>query len=223
MPELTRLAKRTRAFVQRLGLDRSGVAMIEFAYTAPFFVLLLGGGVELANFAITHMRISQAAVSLADNASRAKQGVVSGMPRMREVDVNEAFHAANLQGSDLQLTNRARLILSSVEVNRDGGQWIRWQRCFGQGGFNSSYGQQGDGATGTSIAGVGPVGRGISAESGVAVMFVEVAYDYRPLIMESIVGRTTIRKTAAMMVRDQRDLSVGIVNPSPAVAVSRCV
>lgn len=222
MPELTCLFEQVLGFARRLKIDRSGLAMIEFAYTAPFFVLLLGGGVELANFATTHMRISQTAVSLADNASRAKQGVVSGMPRMREVDVNEAFQAANLQSSDLQLNARARLILSSVEVNPDGGQWIHWQRCFGQGAFNSSYGRQGDGASGTAIAGVGPTGRTIAAETGFAVMFVEVVYEYRPLIMESIVGRTVIRKTAAMMVRDQRELTTGITNPSPAAAINSC-
>lgn len=222
MPDLGRCQHRIRRLVRRLRTARSGVAMIEFAYTAPFFVLLLGGGVELANFATAHMRISQAAVSLADNASRAKQGVVSGVPRMREVDVNEAFHAANLQGADLDLRENGRLILSSVETNPDGGQWIRWQRCFGQGAFNSTYGQQGDGATGTSIAGVGPAGRRIAAESGYAVMFVEVAYEYQPLVMETIIGRPIIRKTAAMMVRDQRDLSVGLANPAPAAVASSC-
>ena len=71
-----------RALLRRLARDRSGLAMIEMAYAAPFLMLLGLGGVEVANYAIIHMRVSQLAVSLADNASRAKQEVVSGVPRM---------------------------------------------------------------------------------------------------------------------------------------------
>ncbi len=222
MPHLSQIRGKLRMTATRLRQSQAGVAMIEFAYTAPFLILLLGGGVELANYSIAHMRISQVAVSLADNASRAKQGVISGVPRMREVDVNEAFHAAGLQGVDLDLQSNARLILSSIEVNAQGGQWIHWQRCFGNANFESTFGEQGDGASGTTIAGIGPAGRQVAAEPGFAVMFVEVVYNYQPIMMERVIGRQPIRKTAAMLVRDQRDLAAGIANPAPAAPINSC-
>ncbi len=218
MPRLTRQIAR---LLSRLGKDRSGLALIEFAYTAPVLLILLTGGVELTSFAIAHMRVSQLTVSLADNASRAKQSVVSGVPRIREADVNEVFAAAQLQSGGLDVQQNGRLILSSVEVNPQGGQWIHWQRCFGSAGHQSSYGVEGDGATGNSIAGVGPAGRQVSAEPGYAIMFVEVIYDYQPLMFGDFLDNEEIRKTAAMYVRDNRDLSA-IYNPAPAVTPSAC-
>lgn len=205
----------------RLRRENSGVAMIEFAYTVPVFLVLLGSGAELANFATTHMRVSQVAVSLADNASRAKQSVVSGVPRIREADVNEVFAAAELQSNGLDIRERGRLILSSVEANPEGGQWIHWQRCFGEANYQSSYGQEGDGAIGTSLTGIGPAGRQVAAEPGSAVMFVEVTFNYEPLFFSGFLSDTQIRKTAAMYVRDNRDLSA-IYNPSPSVTSSLC-
>lgn len=210
-----------RATPTRLLDDVRGLAMIELAYIAPFFVAILGGGVELMNYATTHMRVSQIAVSLADNASRAKQDVVSGVPRMREADVNEAFLAAQIQSGRLDIAGNGRMILSSLQRNPAGGQWIRWQRCFGAASRASSYGFEGDGGTGAALTGLGPAGRQVAAEAGSAIMFVEVVYEYEPLLFGRYFGLGVIRKTAAMYVRDERDLS-GIFNPAPAAPVNRC-
>jgi hypothetical protein len=213
---------RVRRLLRRLLGDASGVALIEFAYSLPFMTILGLGGVEVANYSITHMRVSQIAVSLADNASRAKEEIVSGVPHMREFDVNEAFQAAELQSANLDIANNGRLILSSLEVNSSGGQWIHWQRCFGaKTGYKSSYGKEGDGATGTSFKGMGPTGRVLKAEKDYAIMFVEVVYDYQPLLFGRFIPDAPIRKTAAMYVRDDRDLTQ-IYNPSPAAPVRSC-
>nr|QMS47905.1 hypothetical protein WG33_0104 [uncultured bacterium] len=210
-----------RALLRRLARDRSGLAMIEMAYAAPFLMLLGLGGVEVANYAIIHMRVSQLAVSLADNASRAKQEVVSGVPRMREVDVNEAFTAAIVQAGQLDVAANGRLILSSLEVNDEGGQWIHWQRCFGEAPYASSYGEQGDGAEGTELAGMGPAGRQVQAETGYAIMFAEVSYEYQPIMLGDFIEDRRISKVAAMFVRDNRDLSQ-LFNPAPGAAVNDC-
>ena len=210
-----------RALLRRLARDRSGLAMIEMAYAAPFLMLLGLGGVEVANYAIIHMRVSQLAVSLADNASRAKQEVVSGVPRMREVDVNEAFTAAIVQAGQLDVAANGRLILSSLEVNDEGGQWSHWQRCFGEAPYASSYGEQGDGAEGTELAGMGPAGRQVQAETGYAIMFAEVSYEYQPIMLGDFIEDRRISKVAAMFVRDNRDLSQ-LFNPAPGAAVNDC-
>lgn len=197
---------------RRLWRDASGVAFVEFAYTLPWLMVLGLGGIEIANYSITHMRVSQLAVSLADNASRAKEDIVAGVPRMREYDVNEAFQAASLQSGQLDVAANGRLILTSLETNASNGQWLHWQRCFGaKTTYKSSYGKQGDGTTGTGVTGMGPTGRRVAAESGYAIMFVEVAYEYQPLVFDRFIPEGEIRKTAAMYVRDDRDLSVGLI------------
>lgn len=201
--------------------DRSGLAFIEFAYSLPFLMVLGLGGVEVANYSITHMRVSQVAISLADNASRAKQEIVAGVPRMREYDVNEAFLAAELQAGNLDIVGKGRMILSSLETNQTGGQWIHWQRCFGDADYSSTYGAEGAGSSGNSFPGMGPSGRRVTAESGFAIMFAEVVYEYEALIYDRFAPKGPIRKVAAMYVRDDRDLTQ-IYNPSPAAPVNGC-
>lgn len=212
--------------LRSLRCDTSGLAYVEFAYMLPILMSLGLGGIELANLAITHTRISQIALSLADNASRAKQEVTTGLPRMRETDVKQVLTAAQLQGGDLGLMDNSRLILSSLEKNAEGGQWIHWQRCAGRKSYAPGYGVQGAGKTGTSLKGMGPATRQVAADTNFAIMFVEVAYDYQPIIFGSLFGPQEIKKTAAMYVRDDRDLTGdparagkygNLYNPSPAV------
>lgn len=215
------IAVRARSFAAELARCCRGAIIIEFAMLLPLIALAGLGGIELANFAITNMRINQIAVSLADNASRAKQATIGGAPRLREFDINQAFTAAVLQGEGLNLAEQGRMILSSLEVNGAGGQWIHWQRCNGAVDAVSSYGVQGDGASGTGFAGMGPADHRVTAEADSAIMFAEVVYEYEPVFFSGVVGSQQIRKFAAMYVRDDRDLTQ-VYNPSPTVTVSSC-
>ncbi len=212
---------RFAAALRTLARSTDGVALIEFAYTLPFLMTFGLGGLELINYTLSHLRVNQVAISLADNASRAKQDIAGSNPRFREVDANESFQAAMLQAGDLNLLANGRVILSSLEVNANGGQWIHWQRCFGARNFPSRYGVEGTGRTGTAFAGMGTGSRLVRSEPNFAIMYVEVSYTYTPQIFAGLIAERTIRKTAAMYVRDDRDLS-GIYNPSPSAPASRC-
>lgn len=209
------------SFFRRLKADTSGLALIEFAYALPVMLFLGLGGIEMANYAVTQTRISQMAVTVADNASRAKQVVVNANPRFREYDVQEVFRAAEIQAGALDIRGKGRIIMSSIERNAQGGQWIHWQRCFGRGNFRSSYGVEGAGRTGTSIRAIGPAGRQVTADAGSAIIFVEIFYPYDVLSMPDIIEMPRIHRTAAMYVRDDRDLSQ-IYNPAPAATVASC-
>lgn len=215
------VALRLRNRLGRLARARSGVAYIEFAYTLPVAMLMGTYGVEASSLAMAHMRISQVALSMADNASRIGQDSALSLTQFRESDVNDTFAAAEDQAGRLDLEGRGRIIMSSIERNAQGGQWIHWQRCFGQGPYDSSYGYQGDGASGTAFAGMGPEGEEIRAPAGMAVMFVEAFYRYEPVISSALFGEPELRYTAAFLVRDERDLSQ-IFNPAPAAVVAEC-
>ena len=198
---------------------RSGVAAVELAVALPLLVMISMGGLELASFALTNMRVNQIAISVADNASRAKMASVSGAAQFREYDVGETFRAAELAYPGMAVFTNGRIVLSSLETNAAGGQWIHWQRCRGAKAVGSKYGIQGTGATGTSLAGMGPVGSIVTAETGSAIMFAEVYYDYRPITLPG--ATITIYRHAALYVRDDRDLSQ-IYNPSPTATVYSC-
>ena len=129
--------------------DRRGASLIEFAFAFPVVFAMGGYGVELGNLTITDMRVSQIALTLADNASRI--GVNNGQAtfQLREGDINDILQGGRLMGAGLKLTTYGRVTISSLENVRrtfsDGTsdsapvQRLHWQRCIGMmAGYPSS-------------------------------------------------------------------------------------
>ena len=215
---------RIASLLRRLARDDRAIALSEFALASPLILMLGMVGVESSNLALVHMRVSQIAANLADTTSRVGQDSVLSLKQIRETDINDAFQAVRLQSGNYNITTYGRVILSSLETNASNGQYIRWQRCVGKLNVTSSYGVAGNGATGTSFPGMGPSGAEIKAPNGQAVMFVEIQYDYQPLISNRFFGPKRIKTTSAFIVRDPRDLSSANnpSNPAPTVTASSC-
>ncbi|WP_245561250.1 TadE/TadG family type IV pilus assembly protein [Erythrobacter cryptus] len=201
--------KRRRGLLGRLARNRSGVAMIEFAFAMP--IVLTAGlmGAETAFLVVTHMQVSQLAMQVADNASRVGDDTMLSARKVYERDIAETLIGAEKLGEGISIFEQGRVIISSLQRNAQGGQWIAWQRCRGAKVYNSAYGREGDGKTGTGFPGMGEPGRQVTAAPGTAVMFVEVAYDYRSLTPVNIFEGKTLTYTAAFNVRDNRDLTGG--------------
>lgn len=195
---------RLPALTWRLRDDRRGLALLEFAFILPIFLLMILTGAELTNYVITRMRVSQVALQLADNAARIGTGSQLAAKTISEVDINDLLIGAGIQTAELDLYNRGRVIVSSVEPvtspNLTSMYKIGWRRCRGSKSYASPYT-----TTLTDLTGVGPNGRQIMAPDDGATMFVEVVYDYKPLIKTSLAPSTTITEIASMMVRDRRD------------------
>lgn len=202
--------------------DRSGAVLVEMALVFPFLLLLGLGGLELVNMTMTQTRLNQLALAAADNASRIAVANGLSLPKVREVDVNELFIGTKLQSGSVDIENRGRVILSSLE-NKPGGtlQRIQWQRCFGKLDVNSSYGLEGDGRNDNSVTGMGPADNRIRAVGDAAVMFVEIFYDYEPLFYTALFEARRMHSTAAFNIREGRDLSK-IYNDAPAVDPLEC-
>ena len=203
-----------RAFPARFRSCASAIAMTEFALVLPLFTMIGLSGLEVANFTLANLKISQMALNLADLASRLGQSNSLGVKTIREVDINNAFQAMRLQAGTLPVTTKGRVILSSIE-RVSGAQKITWQRCLGQGTYSSSYG----------TAGNTPIGVGVTAaDDTTAIMFVEIQYQYQPLISNRLMGAKVIKTKASFIVRDKRDLTTtnNPGNPSPSVVGSTC-
>lgn len=211
-----------RRLLARLIRERSGVALTEFAFVAPIMLTLGVAGTELAYYVTTHMRVSQVAMQVSDTAARIGEHDVLVSRKLYEHDVNDMFVGAEKLAGDLDIYEHGRIIVSSLEQNADGGQWVHWQRCRGMKTHTSSYGVAGDGETGTNFPGMGKSGKEITASAGNAVMFVEIAYDYQPITPLSNLDDTTITYTAAFNVRDARDLTQIYNTSSPAAQVANC-
>jgi hypothetical protein len=200
--------------------------MLEFALTLPILVPVGLYSIELANFGITQMKVSQLALVLADNASRVGADTSLQTQELREVDMNDVLQGVRLQGQAIGITETGRITVSSIETTNSGSQYIHWQRCVGlKRGTNwdSSYGNEGDGKSAShSFTGMGPAGAKVIAPPGSGVIFVEINYDYRPLVSNYFIGDTRLHHIASFIVRDKRDFSKGITNPSPAAPRMTC-
>lgn len=203
----------------QLRRDSSGIAMTEFALIMPFFLTIGLWGIELANYQFQIMKIEQLAANVADNGSRIGDYSTLQNRKIYESDIDDLFVGANLAaGAQMDLFNKGRIILSSLEVNAAGKQYIHWQRCVGTKAVPSSYGKEGDVL---SNAGIGPTGNQVPALTNDAVMFVELQYDYQPLISTSFIGNPTIKSIASFTVRSSRDLTK-IYQTSPASPSMTC-
>lgn len=212
-----------RRRLRSLWRAKDAIMVTEFAYSLPVLMMLSFGSFELANLAITNTRVSQIAMTVADNLSRAKQSVNLALPQLREVDINDALLGSRIQGgSNLNILTKGRIIVSSLQQNASGKQRIFWQRCKGTLVKESNYGAEGatEGTT-PGFTGMGAGANKIQAAPGSAIIFAEVTYSYEPLVGNWVFGAFEIRREAAFYVRDERDLTQ-VYNPAPAATVSSC-
>lgn len=196
------------AIFKRCGLAcNRGVAAIEFALGLPVFLFLILGGVELASYALAHLRVGLIASTVADDTGRTLTGV-------DEYNVYEAFAGADIIGKPIKFRENGKIVLSSVEFNEQKdkakqGQWIRWQRCWGQLSVSRPYGSEGKGMANADLKdGMGPLGKRVIAEPGTAMMFVEATYRYQPLIFSTLIEDRDIRYESAFNVRGRTNQAI---------------
>jgi hypothetical protein len=212
--------------LSKLRSDQSGLAIVEFAVSLPFFMGLTVGGIETANYANVVMKTNQITIHIADSAARMGEGNQLAVKTIKELHVNDVFEGARREGDALLLTGQhayqdpgsgaistrgnAKVWLSSVEpvnpfVAGTPRYRIRWQRCVGQATFMTpSYGTV---ANSTSVTAVGPTGRQIKPPTGGAIMLVELKYWYTPVVISGFSQLTNreLSQVASMVVRDQRN------------------
>ena len=213
--------------------------MVELSISLPFFLGLTIGGVEIANYASIIMQLDQISLHTADAAARIGTRTGYGDRTISEALIKDVFAGPMREGARIDLggthpfvnprtgvlatRGNGLIILSSFE---EVGNFsaarpryrIRWQRCAGDStNYRSNYGTP---ATLRNALGIGPQNRQVTPPLDGAIMFVEVQYYFRPLIVNGFTRLTdhTIRQVASMVVREKRDLEgpeggEGIYNP----------
>lgn len=217
---------------KNLGLvkDTSGLALIEFAFTAPILLTVGLTGLETAHLATSHMQVSQIAMLAADNASRARETI-------DEADIREIFTGLDLTGDSIIFSENARVVLSNFEHNGKSGSregyWIRWQRCYGGNTkYSSTFGSENDTSENGASAplnynpdledGIGPVGNKLTTTGSNGINFVEVVYDYKPLVSERFFGDVVIRYQSAFVARERNDHALRNASGIPASQLWTC-
>lgn len=233
------MSRRLRTTLYRLKHCQSGLAMVELSISLPFFLGLTIGGVEIANYASIIMQLNQISLHTADAAARIGTRTGYGDRTISEALIKDVFAGAMRKGARIDLGGTHRfvnpitggratrgnglIILSSFEEVSNFSATrpryrIRWQRCAGASSlYRSNYGNR---YSARSVSGIGPENRQVTPPPGGAIMFVEVQYYFRPMIVNGFTRLTdhTISQVASMVVRDKRDLEgpvggVGIYNP----------
>jgi hypothetical protein len=185
------------------------MALTEFAFALPVLLTLGLGGLETANYAMAHLRVSNIAMLTADNAARVRDGIDEG-------DINEIFTGAKMAGDRIDFAPNGRIILSSMVRNEDDGQFFNWQRCDGAKEAESAYPTALTNEEGTAFLGVGPAANRIAATEGNAVMVVEVFYDYQPLLLSSFLVGQEIHYESAFSVRQRNNQTLTNIGNLPA-------
>jgi hypothetical protein len=192
------ISDRLRRMIPRLKADRTGVVAVEFAISLPLVLTVITYGAEAANLAYSTQLVGDITTQAGDSIARVRNAVT-------EDDVTEALNGVKTLGDSIKFAANGRIIVSSLQPVLDGSgdvvdQRIRWQRCKGALARTSSYGVADD-LLGT--AGMGPTGRQIAAAQDTEIIFVEVQYDYQPLVSSKLFGTRTISQVAALTVRDR--------------------
>jgi hypothetical protein len=199
---------RMRAFSKSLLRDNKGVAIIEFAYSLPILMAVGLTGSETALFVQNSQKISQIAMTVADNTSRLGEVGILSVKRVYEADIDDILAGAQRQMGREDFYDHAKIIISSVENSAAGNPYIHWQRCGGSKVHPSSFGIEGDGLTDSRYAnGIGPVGKKVKPVPGSALILVEISYDYQSIFPLAPFAGQAITKTAVFNVRDTRDLT----------------
>jgi hypothetical protein len=212
---------------------RSGVAFLEFAFALPVVLALGLLGLETANYAMSNLRVSNIAMLTSDNASRVRDSI-------DEADIVELMTGAKMSGSNINFAQNGRIILTDLERHSTSAlQWVRWQRCDGalnyaptptalrpmtSAGTVITNGTEiyntdrittssaPSSETKASLASVGTGANVISANAGTAVMVVEVAYNYQPVIPNSFLQGKRITYVSAFNVRQRADQTLRNIN-----------
>lgn len=201
--------------IKKIIKNTSGIALTEFALILPMFVFMVVGGMELAWEAVTRQRIQAIASTSADNAAR-KRGVID------EADISEIIAAIKQNAEGLNFEEDGKIVISSVQRNSaNNGNWIRWQRCFGEKNKESSYGAEGKGQNNSSFSKISN-DPNLRPPAGNAIIIAEIEYNHKPLVTDAYFGQKTFTYESVQIVRDRQDLGIGNATNIPTSAQARC-
>jgi Flp pilus assembly protein TadG len=220
MAKIMSIPARGKALLRRLRDDRSGLAFIEFAYSLPILIPLTIFGLEAANLALVNMRVSQIATMVADNSARVRD-------RIDETDINNILLGAKLSGDSIDILEKGRIVIASVEDNTATAldltdAKVVWQRCDGQYAPSSTHTAQG----GVYAGGVGATGNKIIAKPSTPLIFVEIYYEVPLLVpgMSNVMfgSNRIIRYSSAFLIRDRNDQTMQNASGLPASGKATC-
>lgn len=190
-----------RRMIQRLIADKRGLAFVEFALVAPFLMLLVFGGIELARYMLIVQKVDKAAYTMADLTAQFMPATAAR--RDGEIDMDEMNNVVFRQFQELMEPYDANVngsvIISSIRRERDAVR-VKWQIA----SIGYSDGQTISAVSGLTPASINGMGAGLrdrvasfSGDTAIEMnnmlgyenMIVsEVFFRYRPILTTLLAG-----------------------------------
>jgi Flp pilus assembly protein TadG len=162
----------------KLGADRRGGLMAEFAAAMPVLVLMLLGGVEISRFALLNQRMDRLATVVADLVSQADS--------LTQADLDAIFAAVNPIAWPFDMTNGGNVIVSALWVPPPPDPAvakITWQRHAGNLPVDSKFGVENAAPT---------LPAGLNVGSNQTMIAAEVFYRFRPFLIGALVPEQNV-------------------------------
>lgn len=207
-----------RARMAQIKENLSGVALIEFALALPLMMIVIFYGLEVTWLSINQLKLSQVALNAADNASRMGETHPSvSEKQLDESDILGVFQAADSFAKNMELFQRGRMNMYSIQADSKGVPYSAWSRCKGKLRGNPQIGDSNPLADG-----VGPDGSKVKPTTDTPIMYVEVFYQYKPLMGNMFMDEVILKQTATYTVRDKRVNGKAPTNPGSKQEYNYC-
>lgn len=186
---------------RRLGRDRRGSILIEVALCLPVILILFTAGFEIGRFALLDMKVSRAAMTLADLVAQTENEIYENdidglMAAMPHIGRPFSFDSGNTQ-----------VIITSVAADGDGNPIVCWQEeAVGDLGEDSQIGTPGTLATMPDT---------VDMQEGDTAIVTEVYYDYAPFLFDTVMNA---RRISSMAVFRPRLAKLDVLQPGDVTA-----
>lgn len=170
--------------------QRRGSVLVELAFVFPVVLIILMGTYDTGRYVLLQQKLGRAAASVAD--------LVSQPTSISQSQIDSMIIAANEMIQPFDLSQRGRVIVSSVTKPAGGSPQVDWQH---EGGGSLSV---------TSTVGVAAgnatLPNGFDPRDDENLIVAEVFFDYEPMFFGYMISAGTISQTALRKPR-QADLS----------------
>ena len=159
----------TRAISRKLrqfSRDRRGNNLVEFGLILPVLALVFMGSVDVGQLVVAHMKIYNAASSMADLVSRDET--------ISAATLNDLFGAASQVATPFDLATNGKVIITSVSADTDDDPRIFWQQE-DAGGFAATS------EVGNVVGEPATLPSSLQVDEQETIIVSEVFYDFKPI------------------------------------------
>ncbi|WP_169546084.1 TadE/TadG family type IV pilus assembly protein [Sneathiella aquimaris] len=170
----------TTGKIKAFAIDRTGVAMTEFAMMLPVLMILSAGSFEVARYALINQKMDRIVATLSDLVAR------SDGTSMTETEISNIIDSARYMARPFDFSNDSMIVLTSVQGRTSAAPYILSQRVSGAvTGGKSAIGETINGDATLPPAFI-DVGSGETLPETETLVVAELIYSYKPYLVGAL-------------------------------------